>query len=70
VKIEKDVPIPGRRGVRGVTALLRQLSPGESVLVPLPIGALSSQVRRVTAEEGRTFTRRSVEGGTRIWRTA
>jgi hypothetical protein len=62
MKIEKGIPVPKGRG-DGITATLRALKVGESVLVP----SLNAQVLAARAM-GKGKWRSALEGNIRIWR--
>jgi hypothetical protein len=65
LKIEKGIPIPGRRN--GFSETLRKMKPGDSVLLPrdrLNANALAHDV----LGSGNYATRKE-DGGTRVWRT-
>lgn len=68
-KIEKNVPIPPRkkRGLSktGMTATLRTMKVGESVLFTTAISSACTLYRSVDGK----FTARIVKGGVRVWRT-
>lgn len=69
--IEKDVPIPeignGKRRT-GLTACLRAMEVGDSVLVGMNDGSPYSRVSAYQSLNDARFTTRTVEGGLRIWR--
>ena len=62
-KIEKNVPIPKKR-TSGVSALLRKLKVGESIL--LPKQAAYTQAYAVLGKGNCTI--RSTPDGVRVWR--
>lgn len=67
--IEKNIPMPlGRR--KGLPAALRAMEVGDSIFVTVPYGSVCGSTNTVAKELGFTFTRRVVEGGYRIWRSA
>lgn len=67
IKIERGIPIPDHAGKKGYTALIRSLKKGDSVLLPIIIQNATSLCYQISADR-ELFTRRSVEGGTRVWR--
>ena len=79
IKIEKNIPIPGRANgkARGEKyPELRQLEIGDSFAVTIGVSALSNHTRRVAKETGRKFLVRPVtekagaKSGARVWRKA
>lgn len=73
-KIEDDVPMPPGRAHRtyGVTATMRLMKPGQSILLPQYRTTLNAGAARMAARllgpEGYRFVMRTVEGGVRLWR--
>ena len=67
IKIEKEIPIPSRKGRTGFTALVRQMTIGDSVLVTPKQAA--SIVAAISREKGKC-ARRTEGDKIRIWRTA
>jgi len=74
LKIEDGVPLPTdlRKRTTGITAVMRQMKPGQSVLLPQYRTTLNAGAARMAARllgpEGFQFTMRTVEGGVRVWR--
>ena len=76
-KIEQDVPLPPRRnGSDRRKYPLREMAVGDSIFVALNDGVNTRKVYHsismaITYEQKRStsrFTRRTVEGGIRVWR--
>jgi hypothetical protein len=65
-KIEDGIPMPPAKNLVGVTATLRKLTPGQSVLFPgrTPTN-LGPFYRRLAPAR---FAARTVTGGVRVWR--
>lgn len=66
LKIEKGVPIPGRRSYGSFTATLRKMEVGDSIFVEgmrgQDVGGRFQHVKPMK------FAKRDAEGGVRIWR--
>lgn len=65
LKIEKNIPIPPRRG-SGIAAILREMQVGDSVLFPRGDGRNARST--FGRFEPKKFCTRSVDGGIRVWR--
>lgn len=63
LKIEKGIPIPS--GNANVTATLRKLKVGDSVLLP---SSFDRQYAHQVLGKG-NYTARKMEDGVRVWRT-
>ncbi len=70
--IEKHVPIPTSGKGAGVSLLatLREMTVGDSVLVPgkSSTDRVSGNTFQLLRKENKRFIRRVVEGGVRVWR--
>ena len=68
--IEKGIPIPVkmRRGGAPRTSPIHAMNVGDSILFPTEQQATNASVTIYRA--GKKGTRRKVEGGWRVWRTA
>jgi len=64
--IEHGIPPPPRRPRTGLTALLRQLEPGDSVLLPITPWRAYGLAYRVLGKGN--FQSKKEHGGTRVWR--
>lgn len=66
LEIEKNVPLPPSNNGTGLSAVLRSMEIGDSVLVE------STKKNRLTAafakHAPRKFSQRKQEGGIRVWR--
>lgn len=70
-KIETGIPLPPRYHNKGWSALLRQLKPGQSVLLPGVSIQTATQLRKQIGGTKEQFTSRTIKGeGTRVWRIA
>lgn len=65
LKIERNVPVPQKRGE--ISAVLRRLKPGESVLLSSSANSASS-IARYAIGSGK-FLVRAEGNGARVWRT-
>ena len=67
MEIERNVPIPPAANDRGISATLRKLKKGESVFIE---GKTASEMGGFIDHCGLAgkVTRRTIEGGCRIWR--
>ena len=63
-QIEKNVPMPESRE-RGKYPFA-DMEIGDSVFIPKPTGSLSMILARLAPKK---FIRKSVDGGTRVWRS-
>ena len=67
-KIEKGIPVAAASTRYG---FLDQLEPGESVLLTnVNISSLAACMQYRQKRYGKKFTRQTVAGGVRVWRTA
>lgn len=66
-KIEKGIP---PRDVNGLPWTLRQMDPGDSVLVPSSVKCSVALMSRCGKETGRKFVSRQEDAGRRIWRVS
>lgn len=70
--IEKGIPIPPQRGgggrCHGITAVLRKLRRGESVLLPIDM-ARANRYAWSYIGPGAYAVRKILGGGVRVWRT-
>lgn len=67
IKIEKGIPVPSRKSHTGLSALVRQMAVGDSVLVtPKQAGTIVAIVSR----EKKKCARRTEGDKIRVWRTA
>lgn len=64
--IEKGIPIPEKRGMHGYSALLRELKPGDSVLLPIVPYRAYGLGWKVLGKGN--FRSKKENGGTRVWR--
>ena len=68
LEIKKGIPMPEPRA-RGITAALRKMDVGDSIFLR---GRKTNRVTNITSllakKTGFTFTTRTVDGGTRVWR--
>jgi hypothetical protein len=68
LKIEKGIPVATTSTRYG---FLDQLEPGESALLTnVNISSLAACMQYRQKRYGKKFTRRTVESGVRVWRTA
>ena len=68
LRIEKGIPVATNSTRYG---FLDQLEPGESVLLAnVNISSLAACMQYRQKRYGKKFTRRTVAGGVRVWRTA
>lgn len=72
IAIDKDVPIPPARvrggwPVKGYTAVLRRMVPGDSVRLPIGQAYAAAMATRVFGSGA--YVSRSEGQGTRVWRT-
>lgn len=67
MKIDKGIPIPEEANNKGISAALRKLKVGESLFLE---GKTSSDVGGFVSHCGLSgkVTRRTIDGGCRIWR--
>lgn len=67
LKIERGVPLPSSN-TAGLSAILRKMKKGESVLVPFPLAkGIHPTARSVFGRAG-TIVTRMEETGVRVWR--
>ena len=64
--IEQGIPLPPKRVRTGMTALLRQLQPNDSVLLPITPWRAYGLAYRVFGKGN--FASKKERGGTRVWR--
>ncbi len=69
-QIEKDIPVPEPRASSGLTATLRQMAPGDSILVGDSKAVGLVAYARKTMPEGTKFTTRKEGDSRRVWRIA
>jgi hypothetical protein len=68
LKIEKGIPIPKVGSGRKEISLIYGMEIGDCILVPdKKSSQISSFTRHAEKTRGFRFTRRTVEGGVRIW---
>lgn len=68
-KIEKGIPIPPR-DAGGLPWTLRQMDPGDSVLVPSSVKYVAQAMTKCGKGTGRKFVSRQEDAGRRIWRVS
>jgi hypothetical protein len=69
LKIDRGIPVPaGNRQNKGYSAVIRQLRKGDSVLLPEVKIQTAVQLCYQISNDKTMFTRRSEEGGVRVWR--
>lgn len=78
--IEKNIPIPSKKGGRGSKYPFHEMEVGDSFLYPCERANTTQYMRRLLSaansytrgktNRGTAFTARVVDGGIRIWRTA
>ena len=68
LKTDTNIPPPPPRRRTGVTAALRAMEIGDSLLLPILTWQANSYAYRVLGKGN--FRARKEHGGTRIWRTA
>ena len=67
MKIDRDIPVPQANNNRGISAILRKLKKGESVFIQ---GKTAQDMGGFIDHCGLSgkVTRRTIDGGCRIWR--
>ena len=67
MKIDRDIPVPQANNNRGISATLRKLKKGESVFIQ---GKTAQDMGGFIDHCGLSgkVTRRTIDGGCRIWR--
>ena len=67
MRIDKDIPVPEARNNQGISATLRKLKKGESVFF---LGKKAGDMGGFIEHCGLTgkVTRRTIDGGCRVWR--
>lgn len=67
MKIDKDIPVPAAQNNQGISSTLRRLKKGESVFIP---GKKAGDMGGFIEHCGLTgkVTRRTTDGGVRVWR--
>lgn len=70
-KIEDGVQIPRRNKHKALVQALLKLQPGQSFLIPgkRPAALQGNLTYAKAKTPGSEFSTRTVEGGTRVWRT-
>ena len=72
IRIDKDVPIPAARSrggwaIKGYTAVMRRMQPGDSVHLPIGQAYCAAMGARILGQG--CYATRSEGSGTRVWRT-
>jgi len=75
IVIEKDIPVPASRGIRGrpkseITLIAEAMEPGDSFFVPMKQVEINNKLAYLRAKKKFKFATRTLEGGVRVWRLA